>query len=106
MRRDYESMSLAELGDALDGIIVESIKAFGYTMKAITGFMGPTFGFVEFLQGELGAEGPQLAATLLQGFENGTAAAGAGLSDLAQEAAGTRPWRKRCGRAGSTRLSR
>jgi pyruvate,water dikinase len=56
-------------------------------MKAISGFMGPTFGFVEFLQTELGAEGPQLAATLLQGFENGTAAAGAGLSELAEEAA-------------------
>jgi pyruvate,water dikinase len=84
--RDYESMSLVDLGDELDGIIVESIKAFGYTMKAVTGFMGPTFGFVDFLQTELGAEGPQLAATLLQGFENGTAAAGAGLSDLATEA--------------------
>jgi len=84
---NYESMSLTELGDALEGIVAEAIKAFGYTMKAITGFMGPTFGFVEFLQNELGAEGPQLAATLLQGFENGTAAAGAGLSELAEEAA-------------------
>jgi rifampicin phosphotransferase len=84
---DYESMSLVDLGDSLEGIVAGSVKAFGYTMKAITGFMGPTFGFVDFLQGELGAEGPQLAATLLQGFENGTAAAGAGLSELAQEAA-------------------
>lgn len=83
---DYESMSLKELGGSVDGIVVDSIKAFGYTMKAITGFMGPTFGFVEFLQNELGAEGPRLAATLLQGFENGTAAAGVGLSDLADEA--------------------
>ena len=83
---DYESMSLADLGDSLEGIVAESIKAFGYTLKAITGFMGPTFGFVEFLQNELGAEGPLLAATLLQGFENGTAAAGAGLSELAEEA--------------------
>ena len=84
---DYDSMSLADLGDSLEAIVAESIHAFGYTMKAITGFMGPTFGFVEFLQNELGAEGPQLAATLLQGFENGTAAAGAGLSELAEEAA-------------------
>ena len=84
---DYESMSLGDLGDSLEGIVAEAINAFGYTMKAITGFMGPTFGFVEFLQNELGAEGPQLAATLLQGFENGTAAAGAGLSELAEEAA-------------------
>ena len=84
---NYDSMSLAELGDALEGVIAQAIDAFGYTMKAITGFMGPTFGFVEFLQNALGSEGPQLAATLLQGFENGTAAAGAGLSALAEEAA-------------------
>lgn len=84
---DYDRMSLGDLGDSLEGIVADSVKAFGYTMKAITGFMGPTFGFVEFLQNELGAEGPQLAATLLQGFENGTAAAGAGLSELAEEAA-------------------
>jgi pyruvate,water dikinase len=86
----YESMSLAELGDAVEGIMAQAISGFGYTMKAITGFMGPTFGFVEFLQNELGSDGPQLVATLLQGFENGTAAAGAGLSQLADEAA-TRP---------------
>jgi pyruvate,water dikinase len=80
-------MSLVELGDAVDGIMSHAIHAFGFTMKPISGFMGPTFGFVSFLEGELGPEGPQLAATLLQGFENGTAAAGAGLSELAEEAA-------------------
>lgn len=84
---DYDGMSLAELGDAVDGIMADAIHAFGYTMKAISGFMGPTFGFVQFLQAELGPDAPQLAATLLQGFENGTAAAGAGLSQLAEEAA-------------------
>jgi hypothetical protein len=80
-------MSLAELGDAIDGIIDQAVHAFGFTMKPISGFMGPTFGFVAFLEGELGPEAPQVAATLLQGFENGTAAAGAGLSELAEEAA-------------------
>ncbi len=84
---NYDAMSLTELGDAADGIMDDTVKAFGFTMKPITGFMGPTFGFVEFLQNELGPEGPQLAATLLQGFENGTASAGAGLSELAEEAA-------------------
>jgi len=88
--KNYESMSLTDLGDAVEGIMVEAISGFGYTMKPITGFMGPTFGFVEFLQNELGSDGPRIAATLLQGFENGTAAAGAGLSQLAEEAA-TRP---------------
>jgi pyruvate,water dikinase len=84
---DYEKTSLEELGAAIDGIMAGAVSAFGYTMKPITGFMGPTFGFVGFLQEQLGDEGPQLAATVLQGFENGTAAAGAGLSALAQEAA-------------------
>ena len=80
-------MILAETGDAMARAMDESVTAFGYTMKPITGFMGPTFGFVGFLQEQLGPEGPQLAATLLQGFENGTAAAGAGLSELAEDAA-------------------
>jgi phosphohistidine swiveling domain-containing protein len=85
--RDYESMSLAELGDAVDAIMDQAVHAFGFTMKPITGFMGPTFGFVAFLEGEIGPQAPQMAATMLQGFENGTAAAGAGLSELAEEAA-------------------
>ena len=84
---DYESLRLDAFADRIDGIMSETIHAFGYTMKPITGFMGPTFGFVEFLQTELGPEGPLLVATLLQGFENGTAAAGAGLGQLAEEAA-------------------
>ena len=86
-KRDYDSMSLEQLGDALEGIMEDAIHGFGFTMKPISGFMGPTFGFVEFLQNEIGPEGPQVVATLLQGFENGTASAGAGLSDLAEEAA-------------------
>src|SRR5207302_1639794 len=81
--RDYDSMSLEQLGDALEGIMDDAIHGFGFTMKPISGFMGPTFGFVEFLQNEIGPEGPQVVATLLQGFENGTASAGAGLSALA-----------------------
>ena len=87
---NYDAMSLTELGDAIDRIMADAVSGFGYTMKPIAAFMGPTFGFVEFLQTELGPDGPQLAATLLQGFENGTAAAGAGLSQMA-EAAAKRP---------------
>jgi pyruvate,water dikinase len=85
--RDYEAMSLQELGDAVDGIVEEAVKAFGYTMKPISAFMGPSFALVQFLENELGPEGPRIAATLLQGFENGTAAAGAALSHMAMEAA-------------------
>ena len=84
---DYASMSLSDLGDRIPAIFDGAVHAYGYTMKPISGFMGPTFQFVAFMESELGAEGPQLAATLLQGFENGTAAAGAGLSELAEAAA-------------------
>ena len=84
---DYESMSVTELGDSTEKIMDQAVDAFGLTMVVISGFMGPTFGFVQFLQEELGAEGAMAAATLLQGFDNGTAAAGAGLSELADAAA-------------------
>jgi len=84
---DYESMSVTELGDSAEKIMDQAVDAFGLTMVVISGFMGPTFGFVQFLQEELGAEGAMAAATLLQGFDNGTAAAGAGLSELADAAA-------------------
>jgi hypothetical protein len=63
-------VSLTEVGDDVEGVMAAAISGFGYTMGPITGFMGPAFGFVEFLQTELGADGPQVAVTLLQGFEN------------------------------------
>ena len=87
---DYEQMALPELGNAVERAVSDSVRAFGYTMEAITGFMGPTFGLVAFLQESLGRDGPQLAASLLQGQENGTAAAGLGLSELV-DAATARP---------------
>jgi phosphohistidine swiveling domain-containing protein len=86
-KEDYEGMSLEALSRRVVQILDEAADAFGLTMTIITTFMGPTFAFVEFMQEELGPEAPQMVATLLQGFENGTAAAGAGLSDMAEEAA-------------------
>jgi len=84
---DYDSMSLVRLGDAIEGIVTEVVDTFLYTMTVITAFMMPTMMFVDFVEKELGVEGPRVAATLLQGFENGTAAAGAGLSEMATAAA-------------------
>jgi pyruvate,water dikinase len=84
---DYGRMKLSELGDAMPGILQESIDTYSHSMVVITGFMGPTFGFVQFLSDELGPDGPQLAASLLQGYENGSAAAGASLGGLAESAA-------------------
>ncbi len=84
---DYDSLDVKELGDSAERFMVQAVEAFGLTMIVISGFMGPTFGFVQFLEGELGADGAMAAATMLQGFDNGTAAAGAGLSELADAAA-------------------
>jgi len=83
---DYDSIGVAELGDSVEKFMAQAVEAFGLTMRVITGFMGPTFGLVQFLQDELGADGALAAATLLQGFENSTASAGAGLSELADAA--------------------
>src|SRR5260370_4283440 len=35
--KNYDAMSLAELGDAIDGIVAEAVHAFGFTTKPITG---------------------------------------------------------------------
>src|SRR3990172_10481268 len=59
---DYDRMSLAPLGGVASEAMSESVAAFGYTMKPITGFMGPTFELVGFVEKELGPEGPQIAA--------------------------------------------
>ncbi len=83
---DYDSMTLAQLGEAIEKLMTEAVDTFGLTMTVITGFMGPTFGLVQFLEQQLGPRGVEVAATLLQGFENGTAAAGAGLGELAEAA--------------------
>jgi pyruvate,water dikinase len=81
-------MSAIELLDSLDGILAGAVDAFRYTMVMGFAYMGPTFELVKFCEEEMGSDGPQLMATLLQGFDNATAAAGAGLSGLADVAAG------------------
>jgi len=81
---NYEGMGASELADSLDRLMNDAVEAFRYTMVVVFAFMGPTFALVEFSEKELGADGPQLLATLLQGYENGSAAAGDGLGKLAE----------------------
>ena len=83
---DYESLSASELAGKLDAIFDSGVAAFRYTMVVVYGFMGPTMQFVDLAEKELGADGGQLVARLLQGFKNQSADAGAGLGELAQEA--------------------
>ena len=86
--RDYECMSAQELAGSLESIVGETVDAFRYTMVVVYAFMGPTFQLVDFFEKKLGEDGGPLLATLLQGTNNRTSAAGAGLAGLARTAAG------------------
>lgn len=81
---DYDSMSAVDLADAMEGIIDGTAESFRYTMVMVFAFMGPTFQLLDFAEKELGPDADQIVAALLQGFDNGSAAAGAGLGDLAE----------------------
>jgi pyruvate,water dikinase len=80
---DYEAMSAAELVAGLPEIFRRSADAFRYPTVIATTFMMPALVLAAFCERELGPDGPVLAATLLQGFANESAAAGAGLNQLA-----------------------
>jgi phosphohistidine swiveling domain-containing protein len=80
---DYEAMTLDELQESLSRSIDGVMEVWGYSMAVMALFRAPTFALVEFCERELGSEGPVLAGTLLQGFENESAAAGASLANLA-----------------------
>jgi phosphohistidine swiveling domain-containing protein len=85
--RNYDSMSAEELMASLPGYFDETATTFRYTTIVIFAFMRPTAALIKFLEEELGEEGGGLAARLLQGFENETTSAGAGLGELTAQAA-------------------
>jgi phosphohistidine swiveling domain-containing protein len=85
--RDYEAMTAAELVAMLPRLFDESAEAFRYPTVVAGAFMGPGLALADFCERELGAEGPVLAATLLQGVANESMAAGESLGDLASFAA-------------------
>jgi pyruvate,water dikinase len=84
---DFDAMTLAEAGAAMDRLAGDAIEALRLTMVVVKKFMEPTFVLLQFLEAELGADGPILSGTLLQGSRNATAASGAGLDALAGQAA-------------------
>ncbi len=83
---DYDSVSASALGERLPVLLSESGRAFRLTMVVVIGFMSPTFELLAFCERNLGEDGAMLAATLLQGYENDSSSAGAGLGELALEA--------------------
>jgi pyruvate,water dikinase len=81
--RDYDSMSAAELADSIEEIFAGQGEMFRYTMMMVLPFMGPTYAMLAFAEEKLGPEADQILAALLQGFDNGSADAGARLGELA-----------------------
>jgi pyruvate,water dikinase len=80
---DYDSMAASDIVAMLPAIFQKSGEAFRYPTVIASTFMAPAMQMAVFCQQTLGDEGPVLAATLLQGYENESAAAGAGLGELA-----------------------
>jgi pyruvate,water dikinase len=98
---DYDAMSAPELAAALPDVFQKSADAFRYPTVIASTFMMPALLMASFCERELGADGPVLATTLLQGFANESAAAGTGLSELALYASG-HPELARALRSGET----
>lgn len=84
---DFDRMPLPELAAAMDRLAGEGLAALTLTMVVIKQFMGPTFALLQFLESELGEDGPMLSGTLLQGSRNATAASGSAIATLVDLAA-------------------
>jgi hypothetical protein len=84
----YESLSAEALAQDLARLVAEAAEMYRLTMIVVYPFMGPTLALVEFSDQALGADGPLLVASMLQGYANETSAAGSGLGDLTHLAAG------------------
>jgi pyruvate,water dikinase len=83
---DYARMSATELAGSLEALIQEAGEAMLLTMVVAMAFGLPTSMLADFCEEELGADGGQLAAALLQGYDNVSAGGGAGLGELAETA--------------------
>ena len=88
---DFDAMSEQELAEALGPLFDEALEALRLTLVVVKQFMEPTFALLEFLEEKLGADGPVLGGTILQGFENATSDAGSRLEGLAALAARSAP---------------
>jgi pyruvate,water dikinase len=84
---DYDSMSSVQLAESLDQMIADAGDGQLDTMVVVLGFFLPTNQLADFCEEQLGPDGAQVAATLLQGFDNVSAGGGAGLGKLAESAA-------------------
>ena len=79
---NFDSMTTPQLAAALGPLADESFECLRLTMVVVGTFMGPTFAMLEFLESELGADGPLLSGSLIQGSRNASAASGTALDAL------------------------
>jgi len=84
--RDYDSMPVADLVKMIPVVLGEMGEAFFPTLMLFGGYMVPSARLIAFCERELGSDGARLAATVLQGFDNETRAAGARLAAMAEYA--------------------
>ena len=84
---DYSGLSPVELLNAFDETIRDSAVAFAYTMSPVGPLSTPAQHLMSFCRKRFGEDGDLRALTLLQGFENETAATGSRLVELSTLAA-------------------
>jgi pyruvate,water dikinase len=84
---DYDAMSATRLAGMLEELADEAGDALALTFGRAMVFLVGSNALIDFCEEEFGAGGAVRATAMLQGFENESAAAGAGLSRLAGLAA-------------------
>ncbi len=84
-----ESLPVEELAANLEGLSREMAQAFASTVLVVGSMWAPTEALIGFCEQQLGEEGPRLAATVLQGYTNESAAASMALGELAEVAGRT-----------------
>ena len=81
--QDYEAWAIDDLAKALPGYFAEAARAFAYTMQPLMSVVAPMGELLAFCGERFGSDGPRIGMTLLQGFENDSAARGLALEELA-----------------------
>jgi pyruvate,water dikinase len=86
--RDYEAMTSARITGMLDELVSEAGEALALTFGRAMLFSVATNVLLDFCEAEIGPGTAVRATSMLQGFDNESAASGAGLSRLTEMASG------------------
>ncbi len=83
-RRDYGSMPMERLADAIDDLFEKAAQTIRDTMVVMMSLVAETELLFDYCTAHFGGDGEALAVAMIQGLENETATAGAGLDGLAR----------------------